>query len=92
VTANHAKEADNVLRVARKLQGEAMAGALGLPVKASEDFGRYLDVVPGAFVFISGADEDHQGVPHVANYNFNDRLIPLVAHFWIALLDDRFAQ
>lgn len=69
-----------------------MAGPDGLPSKGSEDFTLYLDHVPGAFFFVSGADENHRGVPHTKDYNFNDKLIPIVSNFWMALLEDRFAQ
>lgn len=56
-----------------------MAGEVGLPIKGSEDFGRYMDIIPGAFVFVSGADSEHIGAPHISKYNFNDKLIPIVA-------------
>ena len=69
-----------------------MASPAGLPIKGSEDFGLYLDHVPGAFFFVSGADEEHRGAPHVKDYNFNDKLIPIMSNFWMKLLEDRFAQ
>jgi hippurate hydrolase len=56
-----------------------MAGELGLPLKGSEDFGRFMDIIPGAFLFVSGTDAEHKGAPHNPKYNFNDRLIPIVA-------------
>lgn len=57
MTINHKNEADNVVRVAKKLYGDGIAGPDGFPIKASEDFGFYLEQTPGAFFFVSGADE-----------------------------------
>lgn len=89
MTANHAKEIGHVRRVATQLYGEQLVGELGMPSKASEDFSHYLLRVPGAFFFVCGADQEHSGIPHNPNYNFNDRLIPLIAHFWLQLALDR---
>ncbi len=56
VTENHKSQSDNVLRLAKELYGEKLVGNIGLPTKASEDFGEYTKIVPGAFFFVSGAD------------------------------------
>jgi hypothetical protein len=37
-------------------------------------------------------DKEHIGIPHQANYNFNDKLIPIVSNFWLELALDRFSQ
>jgi amidohydrolase len=58
------------------------------PVMASEDFGAFLRVVPGAFVFIGNGDgngvSDGNGVGvslHNPTYDFNDEILPLGARF-----------
>ena len=53
------------------------------PMMASEDFGAFLRVVPGAFVFIGNGDADSPGgVPlHNASYDFNDRVLPIGARY-----------
>lgn len=79
-------------RVAMQLYGDKLVGEAGLPSKASEDFGHYLLQVPGAFFFVCGADEEHSGIPHNPNYNFNDKLIPLIANFWLQLTLDRLSS
>ncbi len=57
------------------------------PVMASEDFSYYLEKIPGAFCLI-GADDgpDHQHACHNPNFDFNDRLLPIVARFYSALV------
>ncbi len=53
------------------------------PVLASEDFSYYLDVVPGAFALIGADDgDDHHHPCHSPLYDFNDRLIPVVARLY----------
>jgi len=57
------------------------------PMMASEDFGAFLRVVPGAFVFIGNGEGDSPGgVPlHNARYDFNDALLPIGARYFAEL-------
>ena len=63
------------------------------PTMASEDFAFMLQVMPGAYVFISNGDGQHREmghgngpcVLHNPSYDFNDELIPLGATFWSRL-------
>jgi amidohydrolase len=57
------------------------------PMMISEDFGRFLQSIPGAFVFIGNGDGSGPGsVPlHNARYDFNDRILPVGAHFFAEL-------
>lgn len=51
-----------------------------LPVKASEDFGLYLNQVhSGAYFFVSGGDATHLGDNHNSHFDFNDDLIKKMA-------------
>jgi hippurate hydrolase len=54
------------------------------PMMISEDFGAFLRVVPGAFVFIgNGADDGPGGIPlHHARYDFNDQVLPVGARYF----------
>jgi hippurate hydrolase len=54
------------------------------PMMISEDFGAFLRVVPGAFVFIgNGAEGGPGGVPlHNARYDFNDQVLPIGARYF----------
>lgn len=53
----------------------------------SEDFGAFLQVIPGAFVFIGNGDASSVGgTPlHNARYDFNDRVLPIGAHYFAEL-------
>ena len=72
---------------ARAVVGPAMVDDQVAPIMASEDFGAFLRVVPGAFVFIGNGDGESPGaVPlHNARYDFNDELLPIGARFFAEL-------
>ncbi len=61
------------------------------PMMISEDFGAFLQVVPGAFVFIgNGATDSPGGVPlHNARYDFNDAILPVGARYFAELVRQR---
>lgn len=78
------------------LMRQALAQELGpnwrseetpLPIMASEDFSYYLKERPGAFALIGSDDgEAHHGVScHSPEYDFNDRLIPIVTRLFARL-------
>ncbi len=54
------------------------------PMMVSEDFGAFLKVVPGAFVFIGNGDSNSAGaVPlHNAAYDFNDSVLSVGARYF----------
>jgi hippurate hydrolase len=54
------------------------------PMMISEDFGAFLRVVPGAFVFIGNGDSGAPGgTPlHNARYDFNDSVLPVGARYF----------
>jgi hippurate hydrolase len=64
------------------------------PMMISEDFGAFLRVVPGAFVFIgNGVDGTPGGVPlHNARCDFNDRVLPVGARFFAELARRRLPR
>jgi amidohydrolase len=63
------------------------------PMMISEDFGAFLGVVPGAFVFIgNGAEGAPGGTPlHHAAYDFNDEILPIGAAYFASLVRQRLA-
>jgi hippurate hydrolase len=75
------------VRAAQAVAGAAAVEADTPPMMISEDFGRFLQVVPGAFVFIGNGDGGGPGsVPlHNPGYDFNDAIVPLGAR-WFAEL------
>ena len=63
------------------------------PTMGAEDFAYMLQAKPGCYVFISNGEGDHRPVGHGggpcmlhnSSYDFNDRLIPLGASYWVRL-------
>lgn len=78
-TINHPAEAE--------LAAEAAAGS-GLTVRrdlppsmASEDFGAFLELRPGAFVWIGNGSSDGGRELHNPNFDFNDAILPAAARY-----------
>jgi len=61
------------------------------PMMISEDFGAFLKVVPGAFVFIgNGAAGTPGGVPlHSGEYDFNDEVLTIGARYFAEVVRQR---
>ena len=70
-TRNHDACLDKVLEAARKNKIPAIS--MGELWRASEDFGHYLKICPGAMIYI-GNGEDYPPL-HTSEYDFNDRII-----------------
>ncbi len=86
-TVNHPAPAAELRTVLADELGPAWhAASVFAPVMASEDFSYYLDVVPGAFALV-GADDGHghHEPCHSPRFDFNDRLIPVVARVFARL-------
>ena len=63
------------------LQGEE-------PVTGSEDFAFFLEKVPGCYVFIgNGVGELGGCMVHNPGYDFNDRVLPTGASYWVRLAE-----
>jgi amidohydrolase len=91
-TINSPVEAEFARKVMTEIVGVDQV-LMQQPTMASEDFSFMLQVMPGAYVFISNGDGQHRemghgGGPcvlHNPSYDFNDDLIPLGATFWSRL-------
>jgi len=66
-----------VEQVTRALEAEGVKWSVGLPMRPSEDFGRYSAEAPSA-LFLLGAGEGHPSL-HNADYDFPDELAPIAA-------------
>ena len=64
-------------KVVRALGGEGVKWSVGLPMRPSEDFGRFSAEAPSA-MFLLGAGESHPSL-HNADYDFPDELVPVAA-------------
>ncbi|AJP59371.2 amidohydrolase [Pandoraea vervacti] len=89
-TMNWAENTALAVRAAMAVAGEAMVDADVAPVMASEDFGVFLQHVPGNFAFIGNGSGDEPGaIPlHNACYDFNDAILPLGARYFAQIVRD----
>ena len=90
-TVNWASCVPVAVRAAQAVVGPERVDADTPPLMISEDFGRFLQHLPGAFVFIgNGEGEGDGGVPlHNARYDFNDRIVPIGARYFAELVRQR---
>lgn len=93
-TVNWAQCVPVAVRAAQAVVGAQRVDADTPPMMISEDFGRFLQSIPGAFVFIGNGDGDDPGaVPlHNARYDFNDRVVPVGARWFAELVRQRLPQ
>ncbi|EWH12091.1 N-acetyl-L,L-diaminopimelate deacetylase [Catenovulum agarivorans DS-2] len=86
-TVNHAKPAQTVREAwASEFGKDKLNPEMNLPAMASEDFSYYLQHIPGAFALIGGNENNGPAAPlHNPNYDFNDKLIPLVCRLFARL-------
>ena len=60
------------------------------PSMGSEDFSYMLQERPGAYIWL-GSGEDSENL-HSVHYNFNDKLLPIGAHYWATLSETLLAK
>ena len=81
-TRNHDRCLDRVLEAARKAKIPALS--MQELWRASEDFGHYLKICPGAMVYIGNGE----GYPplHTAEYDFNDRILETAVDLFMGIV------
>ncbi|MFX1767456.1 M20 family metallopeptidase [Paraburkholderia sp. A1RI-2L] len=86
-TVNSPEYLDVAVNAARNVAGEAAVDANVQPMMISEDFGAFLQAVPGNFVFIGNGDvPERGGTPlHNARYDFNDDILVTGARYFAEL-------
>jgi len=90
---NHASETAFALSVIEEFAGQERIVKNTQPTMGAEDFAFMLEKVPGCYVFIGNGDGIHREIGHGLgrcnlhnpSYDFNDRLIPIGASYWINL-------
>lgn len=94
-TVNWAECVDIALRAARNVVGENKVDGNCQPWMASEDFGAFLQKIPGCFVFIGNGD-DSEGIGNVplhnSNYDFNDKILTIGAEYFAELIKVRLPK
>ncbi|SEK14435.1 M20/M25/M40 family metallo-hydrolase, partial [Paraburkholderia diazotrophica] len=75
---------DVAVTAARNVAGSDGVDANIQPMMISEDFGAFLQVVPGNFIFIgNGESVEKGGIPlHNATYDFNDEILLTGARYF----------
>lgn len=83
-TVNWAESTQIAIAAARNVVGEDAVDPDVSPMMISEDFGAFIQHVPGNFVFIgNGADGQEGATPlHNAQYDFNDSILSTGARYF----------
>ncbi len=79
------------VKTAEELLGKENVLPALSPTMISEDFSEYEEVVPGTMFLIGVRDKEHTQPLHHPSYDFNDKVIPLAAAFFIELTVKRLA-
>jgi len=93
-TVNWAECVPTAVTAATAVVGASKVDGNVQPMMISEDFGAFLRVVPGAFVFIGNGDSGTPGgTPlHNARYDFNDSVLPVGARYFAEIARIRLPQ
>jgi amidohydrolase len=86
-TVNSPEYVDLAVAAARNIAGPDKVDANVQPMMISEDFGAFLQAVPGNFIFIGNGDTGKEGgTPlHNATYDFNDDILLTGARYFAEL-------
>lgn len=94
-TVNWAECVDIAVRAAQNVVGENNVDGNYPQWMASEDFGTFLQKIPGCFVFIGNGD-DSEGVGnvplHTSCYDFNDKILKIGAEYFAELIKVRLPK
>ena len=88
VLSNHEKETDIAVTAASDLVGAEKVNAEIPATAGSEDFAFMLQEKPGAYILIGNGDGEGGCMIHHSSYDFNDRILPLGASYWIQLTEN----
>ena len=82
-TVNTPECVATAIAAATAIVGAANVDGNVAPMMISEDFGAFLQVVPGNFAFIGNGTEGEAGATplHNARYDFNDAVLPIGARY-----------
>ena len=88
VLSNHEKETGIAVTAASDLVGAEKVNAEIPATAGSEDFAFMLLEKPGAYILIGNGDGEGGCMIHHSSYDFNDRILPLGASYWIQLTEN----
>jgi amidohydrolase len=90
-TVNTPECVPTAIAAATAIVGAANVDGNAAPMMISEDFGAFLQVVPGNFAFIGNGAEGEPGATplHNARYDFNDAVLPIGARYLAEIVRTR---
>lgn len=72
---------------AKNIVGEEKTNSDCTPIMASEDFGKFIEKIPGCFVFLGSKVEGEEVIPlHNSLYDYNDEIIETGAEFFAEII------
>jgi hippurate hydrolase len=84
---NTDRETDEAVRAATLVAGKDRVFIDITPIMTSEDFAFFLKERPGAYMGIGGGNPKETGRLHQSLYDFNDRILPIGASYWVTLVE-----
>lgn len=94
-TVNHQDALETAIAAATKVVGTEYVNGNASQVMISEDFGKFLEQIPGCFVFIgSGTGENGEGefALHNPRYDFNDNILETAAQYFAEVAKESLAK
>ena len=89
---NTPDETQAAITAAASLVGEDNVHTQVKPGMGSEDFAYMLLKRPGAYIVIGGGEGRGDAPVHNPYYDFNDRILPLGAAYWVALVQQQLPR
>lgn len=94
-TYNWPECVDVAVEAAKNVVGESKVDSQCRPLMGSEDFGRFLQKIPGCFVFIGGGTNENllENTPlHNSFFDYNDDILVTGAEFFAELIRLRLSK
>jgi amidohydrolase len=88
-TVNWEKCTEVAVQAARNVVGEEKVNANSAPLMSSEDFGAFLQRIPGCFVFLGSANSENKNdiIPlHNSLYDYNDTILEIGSEFFAEIV------
>ena len=84
---NNSELAEHAIKVGQKVFGPERAKLANQPVTGSEDFARFLNHVPGCYVFFGNGE--NSAPLHNSSYDFNDAALEHGVNYLVSLVQSR---
>jgi hippurate hydrolase len=88
---NHAEQTGLAMQAAARLVGGENVDGNTPPRTGAEDFAFMLEKKPGAYIMIGNGGGEQPGgdcaYVHTPTYDFNDKILPLGAAYWVSLVE-----